>query len=130
MFAALSILPARAAPAGCEIIATGNGNTSCRYTAAGVGTYEVQSWSGFRIQVSTDGGLHWLTLVARTAPPNTLTGGVSYESGALATTAGQLVDVAIQVATWTPPPTSPPLPPSPGTIRYQDGRIKAGDAAA
>jgi len=116
---ALSVTPSRAAPGSCQVIAIGRGVGSCRYSATGPGTFEVKTASGFVITAFD--GTKWRTVASQVAGHTNPTTAVAVTSGTLATTDGDLVDVAIAVATIT-------LPNGIEVARWQDGTIKAGDA--
>jgi len=115
-----AMTPAAAAPQGCEVTTLGNTGGACRYTATGPGSFEVKTLSGYRIEASDDGGKTWHALASKIARPGMLLDGFANEKGTFASKAGELISVAIAQATWDSPN---------GTIRYQDGQIKAGDAA-
>lgn len=118
----------RAEPAdgGCSVLGTGlpTGVNGCRYISHGPGAYQVASASGFRITAfRTDpstGQTKGITLAAKTPAPNRPDTGVAVQQGDLATLAGDLVDLAIQVGSVVSP-TGEPL------LRYQDGYIQAHD---
>lgn len=136
--------PARAANS-CYVVATGYPGTpgDCRYVATSPnGTYEVATYSGFIISASSDGGLHYRTLVSHIAHGNDPTSGIAITTGTYKVNVGDIVVAAIALEHFTspaigvpgllPPPLPSVTPPvtiaPPMTFTFQDGAISAGDA--
>ncbi len=108
-----TFVPARAASGGCEVVTAGQSVGSCRYTATGPGTYDVETLSGFRIEVSDDNGVSFHPLASHFGTGDVVSA-IAAETGPLATKAGELVQISILQAI------------TPAGTRYQDGHIKAG----
>ena len=101
--------PARAA-SGCSVISpTQSGQGNCRYIATGPGQYTVGAGiNSWRIQVTRDNGLHWITLAAGRPLIDDRTPSVYPDDsqappifipapGSIATQAGDLVDVSMNL---------------------------------
>ena len=120
LLGAFSLTPARAANY-CTVVATGYPGTpgDCRYVATSAsGTYAVETLSGFIISASSDGGLHYRTIVAHISSGDA-TGGMFASAGQFEVKVGDIVVAAIAHAR-APGPN--------GTTTIQDGHITVTDS--
>lgn len=106
-------------PNSCSVVATGIGRGNCRYRADGPGEYVVATTSGFIITAfHADGTAE--TLASHMGFPDRPHTSLAVQRGPLESTAGDLIDVAIGVASITTPN---------GPLAYMDGFASAGPAS-